>query len=60
LQNGFDIRLVRQPPNSPDLNVLDLGFFRSIQALQHKKSLNSVDDLVDAVQKSFEEYDTIL
>lgn len=59
-QNGFDIRLVRQPPNSPDLNVLDLGFFRSIQALQHKKSPNSVDDLVDAVQKSFEEYDTIL
>jgi len=59
-QNGFDIRLVCQPPNSPDLNVLDLGFFRSIQALQHKKSPNSADDLVDAVQKSFEEYDTIL
>jgi len=25
-QNGFDIRLTSQPPNSPDLNVLDLVF----------------------------------
>ncbi|ETV90584.1 hypothetical protein H310_14676, partial [Aphanomyces invadans] len=24
------------PPNSPDLNVLDLGFFASIQTLQYK------------------------
>ena len=23
---GFDIRLCCRPPNSPDLNVLDLGF----------------------------------
>ena len=29
-QNGFDIRIVCQPPNSPDLNVLDLGFFNAI------------------------------
>ena len=25
--DGWDIRLTCQPPNSPDLNVLDLGFF---------------------------------
>ncbi|WOG99681.1 hypothetical protein DCAR_0519035 [Daucus carota subsp. sativus] len=35
-RNGFDIRLCFQPPNSPDLNVLDLGFFRAIQTLQHE------------------------
>ncbi|GJS17051.1 hypothetical protein Tco_0411523 [Tanacetum coccineum] len=29
-QDGFDIRIRFQPPNSPDLNVLDLGFFRAI------------------------------
>ncbi|XP_024627974.1 uncharacterized protein [Medicago truncatula] len=34
---GFDIRLMCQPPNSPDLNVLDLGFFSAIQSLQYKK-----------------------
>ena len=28
--NGFNIQLAQQPPNSPDMNVLDLGFFRSI------------------------------
>jgi len=26
-QEGFDIRLICQPPNSPDFNILDLGFF---------------------------------
>jgi len=24
---GFNIRLICQPPNSPDFNILDLGFF---------------------------------
>jgi hypothetical protein len=36
-EDGFDIRLVCQPANSPDLNILDLGFFNSIQPLQCKK-----------------------
>ena len=26
-QEGFDIRLICQPPNSPHFNILDLGFF---------------------------------
>src|SRR5690349_1607478 len=30
--DGFDIRLRCQPPNSSDMNVLDLGFFNAIQA----------------------------
>jgi hypothetical protein len=28
---GMDIKLINQLPNSPDMNVLDLGFFRAIQ-----------------------------
>ena len=31
-QIGLDIQLVNQPANSPDLNVLDLGFFASLQS----------------------------
>ena len=31
--DGWDIRLTCQPPNSPDLNILDLGFFAALQAL---------------------------
>lgn len=26
-QTGLDIGIMQQPPNSPDMNVLDLGFF---------------------------------
>ncbi|CAE5958032.1 unnamed protein product [Arabidopsis arenosa] len=55
-QNGFDIRLMCQPPNSPDMNVLDLGFFSAIQALQHKVCPKSIEQLIDAVKTAFEEY----
>ena len=55
-QNGFDIRLMCQPPNSPDLNILDLGFFSAIQALQHKSCPKNVEELIHEVNKSFEEY----
>ena len=34
--DGWDIRGIPQPLNSPDLNVLELGFFNSIQSLQYK------------------------
>ncbi|KAL4587630.1 hypothetical protein LXL04_000502 [Taraxacum kok-saghyz] len=53
-RDGFDIRLNFQPPNSPDLNVLDLEFFRSIQSLQEQEVLGTIDELVHAVQTSFE------
>nr|XP_043626076.1 uncharacterized protein LOC122597563 [Erigeron canadensis] len=53
-KDGFDIRLCFQPPNSPDLNVLDLGFFRAIQSLQEQEVLGSIDELVSAVKTSFE------
>ncbi|XP_047261067.1 uncharacterized protein LOC124894430 [Capsicum annuum] len=45
-QDGFDIRLCFQPSNSPDLNVLDLGFFRAIQSLQYQKAPKNVDELM--------------
>ncbi|CAN0188374.1 unnamed protein product [Discosporangium mesarthrocarpum] len=37
-----------QPPNSPDLNVLDLGFFHSIQQLRDNFGVTNVGDLVEA------------
>ena len=48
---GFDIRLICQPPNSPDFNILDLGFFRAIQAIQYKKNAKTIEALVPAVQQ---------
>ncbi|KAK9668400.1 hypothetical protein RND81_13G057600 [Saponaria officinalis] len=53
--DGFDIQLTHQPANSPDLNVLDLGFFRSIQSLQTKKNAKTVDELIRNVEKAWEE-----
>ena len=55
-EGGFDIRLTCQPPNSPDLNVLDLFFFNAIQSLQQMEVTNSVDELIQAVQKSFDTF----
>jgi len=37
-----------------------LVFLGQSKALENKKSPTSIDDLVDTVGKSFEEYDTIL
>jgi hypothetical protein len=50
-QDGFDIRLICQPPNSPDFNVLDLGFFRAIQTIQYKKNAKTIQELLPAVQQ---------
>ena len=50
-QEGFDIRLICQPPNSLDFNILDLGFFRAIQAIQYKKDAKTIKDLVSTVQQ---------
>ncbi|KAK8581732.1 hypothetical protein V6N12_071941 [Hibiscus sabdariffa] len=51
--DGFNFQLFFQPPNNPDLNVLDLGYFRAIQFLQHQESPTTIDELVKAVEKSF-------
>ena len=53
---GIYIRLTCQPPNSPDLNVLDLGFFAAIQALFEKGTPNNIDQIVARVEKAFHEY----
>lgn len=54
-RGNFTFILIQQPVNSPDLNILDLRFFRSIQSLMHKKMPNDVDGLLEAVQEAFNE-----
>ncbi|XP_057773775.1 uncharacterized protein LOC130993071 [Salvia miltiorrhiza] len=53
--DGFKISLICQPPNSPDTNINDLGFFRAIQSLQDDKMANTVDDLLKNVLSSYQE-----
>ena len=52
-KNGWNISFWCQPRNSPDLNVLDLGYFNSIQALQYQNAPKTIDNLIGCVEKSF-------
>ncbi|KAF0735363.1 hypothetical protein Ae201684P_022447 [Aphanomyces euteiches] len=53
--DGWNIQLRNQPPNSPDFNVLDLGFFNAIQSLQHQSTPSNIDELIGAVLHAFDE-----
>ena len=53
-EGGWDIRIIPQPPRSPDLNVLDLGFFNAIQSLQLKNMYQTTADLIQSVKTAFE------
>jgi len=54
--DGWNIRLMCQPPNSPDLNVLDLGFFAALQALFEKSSPSTIQDIESNVTKAYLEF----
>lgn len=56
-QTGFDIRLMHQPPNSPDMNALDLGFFASLQSLTYRRISRNMDELIHNVEQEFQAYD---
>ncbi|XP_057248284.1 uncharacterized protein LOC104897330 [Beta vulgaris subsp. vulgaris] len=56
-QNGFNIQLIINAAQSPDLNVLDLGFFRAIQALQYQSFPKNLDELILRVQDCYDFFD---
>jgi len=53
VQDGFNMTFDAQPAQSPDMNILDLGYFRSIETLHFQNDCNTVQDLLDSVQSSF-------
>lgn len=53
-RNRSSIELEAQTPNSPDFNVCDLGFIAGIQALRHKTTSRSMEDLANAVKTAWE------
>ena len=61
LVDGWHIRVEKQPPQSPDLNLLDLCLFASLQTRSDelKVSLPSrnIDDLMARVTQAWSEYD---
>ena len=50
---NLNVKLVFQPPNSLDLNVLDLGYFNSTQSLQYHSDSQNIQELVEVVRTSF-------
>lgn len=53
---GLDIKLYFQPANSPDLNVLDLGFFNSLQSTVNKETVRNKGELIEKVNMCFDVY----
>jgi hypothetical protein len=56
-QTDLDIKLLQQPPNSPDLNVLDLCFFRSLQSLTDTRAPNNIRELIHGVEEEYRNYE---
>ena len=54
----LNLKLKYQAPNSPDTNILDLGFFRSLQSLQFQQEpATTTVGLMNNVRRAFDEYD---
>ena len=56
--DGFVPIIVTQPPNSPDLNINDLGFFASLKVDVKRicTHCTSREEMMANVMKAFEEY----
>ena len=54
----WNIKLLTQPAKSPDLNVLDLSFFRALQSAQWENGYETtIDGLVSQVKKAYEQFE---
>ena len=52
---GLNLTVFTQSPNSPDTNILDLGFFRAIQSFNNDCPANE-EELIKSVEKAYGEY----
>jgi len=50
------IKLVTQPPNSPDCNINDLGFFNALQSTCHSTCPRNAMELIEMVTQAFKDY----
>ena len=49
---GLNLTVYTQSPNSPDTNILDLGFFRAIQSINDDCPTNE-EELIKSVEKAY-------
>ena len=55
MEQDIDAKLYMQTPNSPDMNLLDLGFFRAIQSFNDALPKNE-EELIQSVMEAYENY----
>ena len=55
-QTDLDIKLLQQPPNSPDMNILDLCIFRSLQSHTDSRAPQSIRELIEGVEEEYRNY----
>ena len=55
MEQDINAKLHLQTPNSPDINLLDLGFFRAIQSF-NDASLKNEEELIQLVTEAYENY----
>ena len=53
---GVNVKLYTQAAQSPDLNINDLAFFRSIMSLKRTEAPRDSLKLIAAVEKAYNEY----
>ena len=51
----IDAKLYTQTPNSPDVKLLDLGFFQAIKSFNNSSPRNE-EELIQLVQDAYENY----
>ena len=54
-ENRVDTKLYTQAANSPDVNLLDLGFFRATQSFNDAAPRNE-EELIEAVSEAYDKY----
>ena len=54
-ENGVTTELYTQSANSPDVNLLDLGFFRAIQSFNDAVPRNE-EELIETVSEAYDKY----
>ena len=55
MEQDIDAKLYTQTPNSPDVNLLDLGFFRAIQSINDASPKNE-QELIQSIKEAYENY----
>ena len=55
VEKGINVTLYTQAVNSPDVNLLDLGFFRAIQSFNNTAPKNQ-EDLIEVVSAAYDKY----